>query len=89
MGRMASLSSFEPSPLAPRRSAEEQARDRDLGFGSVVSRDSRQRLHHRVARAELLALQGPLHRRIVDALACAVPAMRAARLSPTDSLRTV
>lgn len=38
---------FEPSPLAPRRSPEEQARDRDLGFGSVVSRDSRQRLLNR------------------------------------------
>lgn len=35
---------FEPSPLAPRRTPEEQARDRDLGFGSVVSRESRQRL---------------------------------------------
>ena len=40
-------SSFEPSPLAPRRSPDEQARDRDLGFGSVVSRDSRQRLLNR------------------------------------------
>ena len=40
-------SSFEPSPLAPRRSPEEQARDRDLGFGSVVSRESRQRLLNR------------------------------------------
>src|SRR5215471_4316207 len=39
--------SFEPSPLAPRRSPEEQARDRDLGFGSVVSRQSRQRLLNR------------------------------------------
>jgi inward rectifier potassium channel len=39
--------SFEPSPLAPRRSPEEQARDRDLGFGSVVSRESRQRLLNR------------------------------------------
>jgi inward rectifier potassium channel len=38
---------FEPSPLAPRRSPEDQARDRDLGFGSVVSRDSRQRLLNR------------------------------------------
>jgi inward rectifier potassium channel len=38
---------FEPSPLAPRRSADEQARDRDLGFGSVVSRESRQRLLNR------------------------------------------
>ena len=40
-------SSFEPSPLAPRRSHEEQTRDRDLGFGSVVSRESRQRLLNR------------------------------------------
>ena len=40
-------SSFEPSPLAPRQSPDEQARDRDLGFGSVVSRDSRQRLLNR------------------------------------------
>src|SRR2546423_9881057 len=38
---------FEPSPLAPRRSPEEQARDRDLGFGSVVSRETRQRLLNR------------------------------------------
>ena len=35
---------FEASPLAPRRTEEEQARDRDLGFGSVVSRQRRQRL---------------------------------------------
>lgn len=35
---------FEASPLAPRKTEEEQARDRDLGFGSVVSRQSRQRL---------------------------------------------
>jgi inward rectifier potassium channel len=35
---------FEASPLAPRRTEEEQARDRDLGFGSVVSRQSQQRL---------------------------------------------
>lgn len=35
---------FEPSPLAPRRTAEEQERDRDLGFGSVVSRQARDRL---------------------------------------------
>jgi inward rectifier potassium channel len=41
------LSSFEPSPLAPRPSAEDQARDRDLGFGSVVSRESHQRLLNR------------------------------------------
>jgi len=39
--------SFEPSPLAPRPSADEQARDRDLGFGSVVGRESRQRLLNR------------------------------------------
>ena len=38
---------FEPSPLAPRPTAEEQARDRDLGFGSVVSRESRDRLLNR------------------------------------------
>src|SRR5689334_14162470 len=38
---------FEPSPLAPRRTAEEEARDRDLGFGSVVGRESRQRLLNR------------------------------------------
>src|SRR5262249_37428360 len=35
---------FEASPLAPRKTEEEQARDRDLGFGSVVSRQRRQRL---------------------------------------------
>jgi len=35
---------FEPSPLAPRRTPDEEARDRDLGFGSVVSRESHQRL---------------------------------------------
>jgi inward rectifier potassium channel len=35
---------FEASPLAPRRTEEEQSRDRDLGFGSVVSRQSHQRL---------------------------------------------
>jgi inward rectifier potassium channel len=40
-------SSFEPSPLAPRRTPEEQARDRDLGFGSYVSRESRRRLLNR------------------------------------------
>src|SRR5579864_4866289 len=42
-----SLVSFEPSPLAPRRTPEEEARDRDLGFGSVVSRESRARLLNR------------------------------------------
>jgi inward rectifier potassium channel len=44
VGMASPTSSFEPSPLAPRRSPEESARDRDLGFGSVVSRESRQRL---------------------------------------------
>ena len=44
---MAPLSPFEPSPLAPRRTPEEQSRDRDLGFGSVVSRESRRRLLNR------------------------------------------
>jgi inward rectifier potassium channel len=38
---------FEASPLAPRRTPEEQARDRDLGFGSVVSRQSGRRLLNR------------------------------------------
>jgi inward rectifier potassium channel len=37
---------FEPSPLAP-RTPEEEARDRDLGFGSVVGRESRKRLLNR------------------------------------------
>ncbi len=41
------LPSFEPSPLAPRPSPEDQLRDRDLGFGSVVSRESHQRLLNR------------------------------------------
>ena len=41
------MAEFEASPLAPRNSADEQARDRDLGFGSVVSRESRQRLLNR------------------------------------------
>src|SRR3954471_12072261 len=66
---------FEPSPLAPRRTPEEEARDRDLGFGSVVGRDARKRLLNRdgtfnVARSglgwaeslaphELLALPWP------------------------------
>jgi inward rectifier potassium channel len=59
---------FEPSPLAPRRSPEEQARDRDLGFGAVVGRESRQRLLNRdgsfnVARTGLgfLATFAPYH----------------------------
>ena len=38
---------FESSPLAPRRTPEELARDRDLGFGSVVGRAPRQRLLNR------------------------------------------
>ena len=38
---------FDPSPLAARVTAEAEVRDRDLGFGSVVSRDSRQRLLNR------------------------------------------
>jgi inward rectifier potassium channel len=38
---------FEVSPLAPRRTVEEQTRDRDLGFGAVVSRESRLRLLNR------------------------------------------
>lgn len=37
--------SFEPSPLAPRRTPEEQARDRDLGFGAYVGRDRRRLLN--------------------------------------------
>src|SRR4029077_10483877 len=45
--RVVDRTPFEPSPLAPRRSPEEQARDRDLGFGSVVSRESGQRLLNR------------------------------------------
>ncbi|MGB7220315.1 MAG: ion channel [Vicinamibacterales bacterium] len=60
--------SFEPSPLAPRRSPDEQARDRDLGFGSVVGRESRQRLLNRdgsfnVARSGLGFLESfaPYH----------------------------
>jgi inward rectifier potassium channel len=43
-----SSESFEPSPLSPRVSREQQdVRDRDLGFGTVVGRDSRQRLLNR------------------------------------------
>jgi inward rectifier potassium channel len=38
---------FEPSPLAPRRTPEEETRDRDLGFGTVVSRENRGRLLNR------------------------------------------
>ena len=41
------MAEFEASPLAPRNSPDEQARDRDLGFGAVVSRESRQRLLNR------------------------------------------
>src|SRR4029077_18422199 len=45
--RVVDRTPFDPSPLAPRRSPDEQARDRDLGFGSVVSSESRQRLLNR------------------------------------------
>jgi inward rectifier potassium channel len=38
-------STFEPSPLAPRRTREEQARDSDLGFGSYINRESRRLLN--------------------------------------------
>ncbi len=38
---------FVASPLAPRRTPEDEERDRDLGFGSVVSRESRLRLLNR------------------------------------------
>src|ERR1700681_112391 len=63
-----SQAAFEPSPLAPRRTPEEEARDRDLGFGSVVSRESRHRLLNRdgsfnVARSGLGFLEtfAPYH----------------------------
>jgi inward rectifier potassium channel len=60
---------FEASPLAARVSREQiDARDRDLGFGTVVGRDSRQRLLNRdgsfnVVRRGLSALDGwaPYH----------------------------
>ena len=42
-----SPASFEPSPLAPRPTPDDQARDRDLGFGNVVSQQSRTRLLNR------------------------------------------
>jgi inward rectifier potassium channel len=61
-------SSFEPSPLAPRPTPEDQVRDRDLGFGSVVSQQSRTRLLNRdgsfnVARSGLGILESlaPYH----------------------------
>ncbi len=38
---------FQPSPLAPRSTPADQARDRDLGFGAAVGRESRQRLLNR------------------------------------------
>src|SRR5471032_664287 len=44
---MSESQGFAPSPLAPRRTPEEQSRDRDLGFGSVVGRVSRHRLLNR------------------------------------------
>lgn len=42
-----SIAGFEPSPLAARRTDEELQRDRDLGFGAVVSRQRHQRLVNR------------------------------------------
>ena len=39
-----SLAGFERSPLASRLTTDERNRDRDLGFGSVVSRQRHQRL---------------------------------------------
>lgn len=41
------VSGFEPSPLATRRTVEDEQRDRDMGFGAVVSRQARQRLVNR------------------------------------------
>jgi inward rectifier potassium channel len=38
---------FDPSPLAERITTEAEVRDRDLGFGSVISRESRNRLLNR------------------------------------------
>jgi inward rectifier potassium channel len=38
---------FDSSPLAARISAEAEVRDRDLGLGSVISRESRRRLLNR------------------------------------------
>jgi inward rectifier potassium channel len=38
---------FNPSPLAGRIAVDAEIRDRDLGFGSVISRESRQRLLNR------------------------------------------
>jgi inward rectifier potassium channel len=38
---------FVPSPLAGRIAADAEVRDRDLGFGSVISHESRQRLLNR------------------------------------------
>ncbi len=38
---------MDPSPLSSRRTAEEQQRDRDLGFGAVVSQHRRHRLLNR------------------------------------------
>jgi inward rectifier potassium channel len=39
--------SFDPSPLAARIAADAEVRDRDLGFGAVISRESSQRLLNR------------------------------------------
>jgi inward rectifier potassium channel len=65
---MTTSTPFEPSPLAPRRTADDQSRDRDLGFGSVVSRQSHDRLLNRdgsfnVVRAGLGTLEtlAPYH----------------------------
>ena len=62
------MPAFELSPLAPRRTPEEEARDRDLGFGSVVSRARVPRLLNRdgsfnVSRAGLGLLErlAPYH----------------------------
>src|SRR5512132_3012881 len=38
---------FDSSPLAARITAEAEVRDRDLGFGSVISRETRKRLLNR------------------------------------------
>ena len=44
---MTPADAFEGSPLAEHVSREQQDRDRDLGFGTVVSRESRSRLLNR------------------------------------------
>jgi inward rectifier potassium channel len=59
---------FEASPLAPRTTSEHETRDRDLGFGAVMGRQSDQRLLNsngsfNVARTGLglLATAAPYH----------------------------